>query len=700
MKKNKSGRFRLNLIFFLVFILFSALVVRLGTIQIVYGEDYKREIDQKVVVPINSSVPRGKIYDTTDKLIVGNKPLKAITYTRPSSVTQEEMLETAEKLATLIKKDTEEDFKSITERDLQDFWILMHPDEAKEKVTKKDQAEIKKKDLDNDDFNSAVYDLTRERITEKELNSFTKKELEVLAIFREMASSRSLTPHIIKNKDVSEKEYAVVSENLNLLPGVNTTTDWDRFNTYKDEDGNTTLSSVLGKVTSSKEGLPKDMLSYYEARGYNRNDRVGKSYLELQYEDVLQGQKKIVKKVTDNSGTVIDSQVVREGKSGKDLVLAIDMEFQQEVEKIIQEKLGTARYGQPYLDRAMVSVMNPQTGDVLALAGKQYVRDSSTGITEINDFALGNMTTSYSPGSVVKGATVLAGYQTGVISPWSYLNDRPLHFKGTQVKKSWNTVGFGVINDLYALKRSSNVYMFLIAMKIGGQQTYVPNGPLSIDKVKGINTLRKNFNQFGLGVRTGIDLPGEQTGYGAGQIPPQGGNVLDFAIGQYDTYTPLQLVQYISTIANGGYRVQPKVVKEIREPSNEGDGLGPVFKEYKPNILNKVNMEDEWIAHVKEGLRLVVNDPQGTGYGSIDNKKYKIAGKTGTAQALYDGPLPVKPMTWNLTFAGYAPYDNPEIALSVVVPWLTTDKSHINLDIADDVFKAYFELKEKRAKGE
>lgn len=700
MKKNKSGRFRLNIIFFLVFVLFSALVIRLGTIQIVYGEDYKREIDQQVVVPINSSVPRGKIYDTTGKLIVGNTPLKAITYTRPSSVSQKEMLKTAEKLASLIEKDTEEDIKAITERDRQDFWILLNPDEAKEKVSKEDEVAIKKKNLDSDEYDKAIYALTRDRITEKELNSFSKKELEILAIYREMSSARSLTPHIIKNKNVSEKEFAVVSENLNLLPGINTTTDWDRYNAYKDEDGNTTLSSVLGKVTSSKEGLPRDMLSYYEARGYNRNDRVGKSYLELQYEDVLQGQKKVVKKITDNSGNVIDSKVVREGKSGKDLVLAIDMEFQQEVERIIQEKLGTARYGQPYLDRALVSVMNPQTGDVLALAGKQYVTDSKTLRTEVNDFALGNMTTSYSPGSVVKGATVLTGYQAGVISPWSYLNDRPLKFAGTQVKKSWNTVGFGVINDLYALKRSSNVYMFLIAMKIGGQQTYIPNGPLSIDKVEGINTLRKNFNQFGLGVKTGIDLPGEQSGYGAGQIPPQAGNVLDFAIGQYDTYTPLQLVQYISTIANGGYRVQPQIVKEIREPNTESDGLGPVFKEFKPNILNKVNMKDEWIDHVKEGLRLVVNDPQGTGYGSIDNKKYKIAGKTGTAQALYDGPLPVKPMTWNLTFAGYAPYDNPEIAISVVVPWLTTDKSHINLDIADDVFEAYFDLKEKRAKGE
>jgi cell division protein FtsI/penicillin-binding protein 2 len=167
--------------------------------------------------------------------------------------------------------------------------------------------------------------------------------------------------------------------------------------------------------------------------------------------------------------------------------------------------------------------------------------------------------------------------------------------------------------------------MFLTAMKIGGQRTYVPNGPLRIDKVAAINKLRKNFAQFGLGIKTGIDLPGEQSGYGAGQTPPEAGKVLDFAIGQYDTYTPLQLVQYISTIANGGYRVRPHLVKEFREPSNNPKQLGPIINEIQSRILNKLEMKEQWINHVKEGLKLVVNDPQGTGYATIKNKQYKIA---------------------------------------------------------------------------
>lgn len=698
-KKKPQLPFRLNILFFVVFVLFSILVLRLGELQIVFGEDFKRQIEQKEIIPVNSSVPRGKIYDTNGKLVVGNKPLKAITYTRSNSVKTSEMLEIATKLAQLINKDSEEDFKAITKRDRQDYWILKNPKSAEAKITEKDIEKLKKKELDKKEYDKAVYDLTRERITEDELNSFSKEELEVLAIFREMSSGTALSPHIIKNNDVTDEEFAIVSEHLDSLPGVDTTTDWDRDFVYKNDDGNGPLSSILGKVTSAKEGLPRDNLDYYLAKGYSRNDRVGKSYLEHQYEDVLQGQKETLKYVTDTSGDVLESHVFKEGKSGNDLVLAVDIDFQKKVDEIIEDKLGKARSGQKYMDRALVSVMNPKTGEMLAMAGKQFVQDSETKRTEVRDFALGNMTNSYEMGSVVKAATVLTGYQTGAIVPGQNLNDRPLNFKGTQVKKSWNTVGFGMINDLYALKRSSNVYMFLTAMKIGGQQTYVPNGPLTIDKEKGITTLRKNFAQFGLGIRTGIDLPGEQTGYGGGQIPPEAGKVLDYAIGQYDTYTALQLVQYISTIANGGYRVQPHLVKEIREPNPNGDEFGPIVKEITPKILNKVDMKESWIKRVQEGLKLVVNDREGTGFGSIKNKQYKIAGKTGTAQALYDGPLDGRPMLWNVTFAGYAPYDDPEIAISVVVPWSSTDKTHVNLEIADEVFKAYFDLKEQRANG-
>lgn len=663
--------------------------------QIVNGEDYKREVDRKENVTVKIAMPRGEILDRNGKLIVGNKPSNAITFTRAQNSKTEEMLKIAEKLAIFIKKDSKEDLKAITERDKKDYWMIKHPNEAEAKITVADKKKLKH----DEHYDTKIYQLTLDRITSKEVNSFTKQELEVLAIYREMSSGYPLTPQIIK-KDATTKEVAMISENLDSLPGVDTTIDWDRYNLYKDTEGNETLDSVIGKVSSSKEGLPKDSIDYYLARGYSRNDRVGKSYIENQYEDVLQGQKEKIKNIIDKNGNILESEVVQEGKRGDDLILSIDIDLQREIEKIIAEKIGKARIGEPYLDRTFVTVMNPYSGEVLSMAGKQFEQNKKTGKTEVNDFALGNITTSYEMGSVVKGATVLTGYQTGAIVPGEVLNDRPLKFLGTNAKKSWNKTGFGPINDLYALKRSSNGYMFLTAMKLGGQQTYIPNGLLSIDKVSAIETFRYNFSQFGLGVRTGIDLPGEHSGYGGGQIPPESGKVLDYAIGQYDTYTPLQIVQYISTIANGGYRIQPHIAKEVREP-NQANELGPIIQEMKPKVYNKIDMKEEWIKRVQLGFKQVVNEPLGTGYG-IKNKEYKIAGKTGTAQALYNGPLPHSQglMLWNITFGGYAPYDHPEIAVSVTIPWLRTDQSHVNLEIANDVFKAYFELKEKQYDSE
>ncbi|WP_283249428.1 penicillin-binding protein 2 [Bacillus sp. FJAT-49736] len=702
-KKRTHVPLRMNMLFFVVFVLFSCLILRLGIVQIVHGQDYKRELERTDDVTVNTSVPRGKIYDRNHKLIVGNKPLNAITYTRSKTTSQQEILDEARKLATIIKKDTPEDFKAITVRDRKDYWIMLHPEEAKAKITTAEWNKFKANKLSDKD----LYQLQLDRITDKEMNSFSKQQLEVLAIYREMASGYALSPQIVKNKSVTPKEYAIVNENLSSLPGVDTTTDWERYNVFKNDTGDAVLGSVLGNVSSSKEGLPKELVDYYLSRGYSRNDRVGKSYLEYQYEDVLQGQKEKVKNKTDKSGNVLESEVVSKGKRGDDLVLSIDIDLQQKVEKIIQKELAKNKPGHRFLDRAFVSVMNPNTGELLTMAGKQYVTDSKTGKTVLADYALGNMTTSYSPGSVVKAATVLTGYQTGVIHPGEVQVDQPLKFAGTNVKKSWRAVPFGAINDLTALKVSSNVYMMWIAMKIGGQYSYVPNGPLSIDKMKAIQKLRYNFNQFGLGVKTGIDLPGESSGVGNG-IPPESGKVLDFAFGQYDTYTPLQLVQYISTIANGGYRIQPHIVKEIREPSVNSDELGPVIDEIKPNVLNKLSMKTSWIDHVKEGLWKVVNEQGGTAHGYIDSK-YKVAAKTGTAQGLYDGPKAneywkrneLPPMTWNVTFVGYAPYDHPEVAISVVVPWSyegAQKDPHVNLAIANQVFKAYFDLKAKRAK--
>ncbi|MDE3839609.1 penicillin-binding protein [Bacillus methanolicus] len=685
-KKKTHVPFRLNMLFFAVFLLFSMLILRLGVVQIVYGDDFKREIERTEDITVNNPVPRGKIFDRNGKVVVDNIPLNAITYTKSQGTSQKEMLKVAEKLAKYIHKD----YSKVQELDKKDFWILKNPEKAKAKITDKEWKLFEEKKLDDKD----IYKLQLERITDEELNQLSKDDLEVLAIYSEFNSGYALTPQIVKNKDVSPEEFAVVSENLEKLPGVDTTTDWDRYYAF-----GKTLRSVLGDVSTSDEGLPKEQLDYYLSKDYNRNDRVGKSYIEMQYEDVLHGQKAKVKKITDKAGNVLKTEVISEGQRGKDLVLTIDMDLQLAVEKIIEEELWKAKSypGTSLLDRAYVVLMDPNTGEILTMAGKRIVKDEKTGKRELQDDALGNITTSYNVGSAVKGATVLTGYKTGAIQPGEYLLDTPMKIKGTPVKKSWQTMG--LINDLYALRRSSNVYMFRIAVEIGDGR-YEYDQPLPL-KEEAFDTIRQSFSQFGLGVRTGIDLPNEMVGFKGADKKP--GFLLDLVIGQYDTYTNMQLAQYVSTIANNGYRLQPHIVKEIREPVMKNDELGPIIEEIEPKVLNRIDMKTEWIERVQEGFRQVMQEPKGTAVGYFGGKNYSPAGKTGTAEAFYDGPDRKKfgkepPEVMNLSLVGYAPSNNPEIAMAVLVPWaFQGNYDHkANLKIGERVMDAYFDLKKKR----
>jgi cell division protein FtsI/penicillin-binding protein 2 len=681
------------MLFFAVFLLFSMLILRLGIVQIVYGEDFKREIERTEDVTVNNPVPRGKMYDRNMKTIVDNTPSKAITYTKSQSTETKEMLMIAERLAKLIKKDSEEDLKKIRDRDKKDYWILRNEERAKEKIKEKEWDLYDEKKLDDKE----LYNLQLDRITDKELAELTPNDLEILAIFRELISGYALSPQIVK-KDVTAEEFAIVSENLEMLPGVDTTTDWERHYTF-----DKTLKSILGKVSDSEKGLPKEKLDYYLSRDYSRNDRVGLSYIEQQYEDVLHGQKAKVKNVTDKAGNVLDTKVITEGQRGKDLVLTVDMDLQLAVEKIIEEELLNAKQ-QPrtrLLDRAFVVMMDPNTGEILTLAGKQIEKDEKTGKTIMQDFASGNFTTSYNVGSAVKGATILTGFKTGAISPGTQFYDTPIKIAKTDPKKSWKA-GLGLLDDRNALKVSSNVYMFRTAINIG-EGNYQYDQPLWLNP-KAFDTMRNYFSQFGLGARTGIDLPNEMVGFKGMDRGP--GLLLDFAIGQYDTYTPIQLAQYVSTIANGGNRIQPRIVKEIREPVMKNNEVGPVLEEIEPVILNKVDAKPEWFDRVQEGFRRVMQEPGGTAYGSFNAAEYKPAGKTGTAQAVYDGPVEfpegqVAPEVMNLSLVAYAPYENPEIALAVMVPWAYEGSQghHANNDIGRRVLDTYFELKKKRMEG-
>ena len=390
-----------------------------------------------------------------------------------------------------------------------------------------------------------------------------------------------------------------------------------------------------------------------------------------------------MKYTTDKSGKVINSEVINPGSRGDDLQLTIDIDLQKKVESLLENQIKTLRsQGAKDMDNALIVVQNPKNGDILAMAGKQIDKNG-----KLTDYDLGNFTGQFAVGSSVKGGTLLAGYQNNAIKVGEEMIDEPLHFKGGLTKRSYFNKNDKVrINDKEALMHSSNVYMFKTALKLAGDPYYSGMG-LPTDISEAGQKLRKGLNQVGLGVKTGIDLPNETIG----QIEPltnNSGNYLDLSIGQYDTYSPIQLSQYVSTIANDGYRIQPHIGLAIHDATNSDD-ISPVKQKIKGNVLNKVNNSEDEIKEVQKGFEMAFNEKDGTGYSSFHKTKVPSAGKTGTAEVFQDGESRV-----NSTYIGYAPINNPKLSFSIVYtnqpvppPWLNGG------DLGRDVINYYFDDK-------
>ncbi|MDC3413378.1 penicillin-binding protein 2 [Aquibacillus sp. 3ASR75-11] len=674
-KKFQQLPFRLNILFFIVFLLFSTLIIQLGVVQILFGEDAQDKINATENQTTYNPVPRGEMYDRFGRLVLKNEATRAITYTPPKGgASAEEKVTIAERLAELIDIKNPED--KVTERDKKEYWYVLNQDEANSRLT----AEEKELEI------AEQYQATLDKITQSDIRYLDDNEdlLEVIAIKKQLDRAYELAPYIVKNTDVTAEEYAKVAEHLNELPGIDVPADWKRQPVY-----GFTFKNFIGSIM---EGIPSDNTDYYLARGYSRSDRIGDTGLENQYENVLRGMKEQIQYTTNKSGNVVDSEVKLKGTQGNDLVLSVDIELQQEVDKIVKEELQTAIEMYPYQNRfmkdALVAMLNPKTGEILALSGQRFNRETN----EYEDNSFRVLYDAHRPGSAIKGATVLSGLQSGVITPGQQFYDRPIKIKGTPEKSSYRSLG--TVNDIDALKRSSNVYMFYIAMRLGGEFNYQYNKSISYNP-DSFQEIRNYFSQFGLGVETGIDYPYESTGYKGSN--PAAGNLLDFAIGQYDTYTTMQLAQYISTIANDGYRIRPRLVKEVRKPTVYNDKLGAVLKSYNPEVMNRIDMDQSYIDRVQEGFYKVYQESGGTAYSYFNDAPYDPAGKTGTAEneVYVDGK---KYNTENLTLVGYAPYDNPEVAFAVVVPntGAISGQYPINHKIGRGILDAYFNLKAER----
>lgn len=656
----------------IVFIMFF-LGLSLWKVQIIENQKYVKKVEELAnIITEGESAPRGRIYDRNHILIVDNQPVKIISYKKQSGITKKEEIKLAYQLAELI----DVAYAKLLPINLKEFWLVNHEEEGNAKITEQEWEQLKQRKLKQSD----IENFKIERITEEELSIYKELDLEAAYIYYLMNKGYSYSDKTIKNEDVTDYEYALVSEQLENLPGVTTRLDWERVYPYGD-----VFRTILGNISTSESGIPKELKEYYLSKGYRLNDRVGTSYLEYQYEDLLKGTKD--KYLVNKNG---ENTLIEEGSRGNDIVLTIDIELQKAVEGILVEQIKRAKQepNTEYYDHSFVVIANPKTGEILAMAGKQVIKSGSE--YKVYDYTPGITTSPVVVGSVIKGASQIVGYNTGAVQIGEVRDDTCIKIAATPKKCSYRY--HGRINDIEALKYSSNTYQFRTAIKVG-KGNYVYDGPLKIEK-EAFDIYRNTFAEFGLGVKTGIDLPVESLGYkGKSTVA---GHLLDFSIGQYDTYTPIQLSQYIGTIANNGVRMKPYLLKEVYLPNEKG--LVEKMKETEPTILGTVNTTETYMKRVQQGLREVLR-PGGTGSGAM-SLEYNPAGKTGTSESFLDtdGDGVVDLDTVSNTFAAYAPFDNPSVTFTVISPDIshhqnkTEYQTFVNRKISREVTKKFFEI--------
>lgn len=639
---------RVFVLFIFVVLLFSILFFKLFDVMVLKRDVYKKSLKElSYTIVEGQSAPRGRIYDRNYNLLVDNKAVKTIFYKKDKTISTKKEIELAYKVSSHLNLK----YEKLTDRQMREFYLEKYPNKIKKRITEEEWKRYEERKISNKEIEA----LKLERIKEEELNSFTEEDRRAAYLYYLMNNGYLYDEKVVKTgEEVTEEEYAYIAENNQSLDGFGTKLDWERTYPYGE-----VFRSILGTISTTEEGIPASEKSEYLAKGYSLNDRVGLSYIEKVYENYLKGIKEKYRVISSH-----ELKLVSSGKRGNDIVLSIDIHLQMAVENILKEQIAAAKQepNTTYYDHSSVIIQEPNTGEILAMSSQKLVGD------QLVDNTTSILSSPITPGSVVKGASMLVAYNTGAVKIGEYMLDECIKVAGTPQKCSSNTLGR--INDITALAKSSNVYQFKAAIRVNGQEYF--NGMRLNFNQKAFDTYREMYHSFGLGVKTEIDLPMESAGFTSKDVAA--GNLLDFVMGQYETYTPLQLSQYITTIANGGTRLAPHLLREVHT-ATDGEELGEVMLQVEPRPLNKIDTTPEYMERMKEGFYAVMHADGGYGKGYIEDH-FDAAGKTGTSQSFIDTNNDDKIDTDTITssFVGYAPSNNPKMSIIVTSP----DSSHPN----------------------
>ena len=647
---------------YIVVIVISVIfIATLFNLQIVNGENYREQSEKRMLRTKNITAPRGEIYDRNGVILATNK-LSYDVELYKVRVSTKEQNDGILRLVEILNENSDKVYSTFpVNDDLNGFNFENDEEEQKWKKEMK---------LDS----TLTFDQVIDKYIEKyELQDYSDNRLNQIKMI-EIKYEANLNGYSLFNsatiaKDISQKSVAKIGEEKYKIYGISIVSVPKRY--YP--NGNL-LSHTIGyvsKISSTEYEKEKE-------EGYSVNSVIGKAGIEQSFEKYLKGKDGVIKEETDTLGNVSSQTETTEAKSGDNVTLTIDYRLQKVAEESLLNTINGLQngtlVGKKFSDAnaGAVVVLDVDSGEVLASASyPTYDINSLIGGISLKDWnALQNnslhpmlnrvVSGTYSPGSTFKMLVGMAGLMNGKITVDEKYYDPGIYPYGYH-PKCWlytdRHMTHGWINIEGAIKGSCNCYFYEVGRRIG------------------ISEIVKYAKLFGLGQKTGIELSGEVAGTIAGaddksedglKSPWYLGDTLSAAIGQSgSSYTPIQLANYIATIANGGKLNKVSLIKSVdNEVAGTSESLVDINKytsEYTGvNFEEKdLNINSEYIDAIKKGMLSVTSETGGTSYIVFKNSDIQVAGKTGTAQ--------VPNGNNNGIFVGFAPYDNPKIAVVAVI---------------------------------
>lgn len=671
---NRSSNLRYNIITILVYIVGIVLIVQLFNLQIVNGKEYRETSNTRLSRETVVKAARGSIKDRTGNLLVTTKMGFNV-----------DLYKTKIDTATLNKTilNTIRILESNKDKYINNLPIKVNPFEFENQDEETQKKWKKGNDInENATAEECFYSLKKEYKIEQEDISEAYK---IMIVRYEIARNgySSIRPVTIA-KDVSRASAVKLGEQSIYFPGISATT--EPLVSYPSGSLASHILGYVGNITQAELDGREDT--------YGINDVIGKVGIQYVFEEYLRGQNGIKQLDMSVDGNITDEYITKEAVAGSDVILTIDANLQATTEKALAnniKKIASGGFSKTSEAKAGAAVvMNVKTGEILAMASYPDYEPELfvNGISQkkLDEYNKGDnifnraISGVYAPGSTFKMITAIAGLETGAITPTEKINDVGVYKKAHEPACwIWNSYGMthGWLNVTDAIIHSCNYFFYEVGYRVT------------------IDNIAKYAKYYGLGQKTNVELPMEEEGVVATRDKAkergdewQIGETLSAAIGQsYNSYTPIQMAKYISMLANGGKPIDVSIVKSVIDVNGNQISKEEITKFVNAKLgLEKQEKEDlnikkENLEAILKGMKGVTSEEGGTAYSTFADFNIELGGKTGSAQTDVNGKV-------NGWFVGFAPYDEPEVAVVVLVE--NAGSGSYTAEVARDILQEYF----------